>query len=178
MVYVLKQTALSHFQEIKRVPGPYLVREFNPTGDFEISLDLKAETLGEVSRDPMGAGEGFNFGFCVNYTRPQPGVYFEMRARAGVNSFWYGMITFATSRLGCNWEPFVYNSLGYNNGYDYWHPNLPQDRSNSTVKPDVWYTLKLKVQKEPFVVTGEVYRGKAFYLVHTVVNSVNNLYFR
>ena len=44
-------------------PGPYLVREFNPTGDFEVSLDLKAETLGEVSRDPMGAGEGFNFGF-------------------------------------------------------------------------------------------------------------------
>ncbi len=162
----------------ERLPGPYLVREFNPEDDFEISLDLKAETLGEVSRDPMGAGEGFNFGFCANYTQPQPGVYFEMRARAGGQFLlvWHDNLCDQYG-WGCNWEPFVYNSLGYNNGYDYWHPNPPQDRSNSTVKPDVWYTLKLKVQKEPFVVTGEVYTEAGVLLGSYVVDSVNNLSF-
>ncbi len=159
-------------------PGPYLVREFKPTGDFEVSLDLKAETLGEVNRDPMGAGEGFNFGFFVNYSCPQPGVYFELRARAGGQFLlvWHDNLC-DQNGWDCNWEPFVYNSLGYNNGYAYWHPNPPQDRSNSTVKPDIWYTLKLKVQKQPFVVTGEVYNEQGVLLGSYRLNSINNFTF-
>ncbi|XHH07577.1 MAG: hypothetical protein ACFCUE_08295 [Candidatus Bathyarchaeia archaeon] len=162
----------------ERKPGPYLVREFNPEGDFEFSLDVKAETLGEVSRDPMGAGEGFQFGFFANLSQPQPGFYFELRARAGGQFLlvWHDDIC-DLNGWGCNWDPFVYNALGYNDGYDYWHPEPLVDLSNSTVKPDVWYTMKLKVQKEPFVVTGEVYDAQGLLLGFYTVDSINNMSF-
>jgi hypothetical protein len=162
----------------ENVPGPYLFREVNPEVDFEISLELKAETLGEVSRDPMGAGEGFNFGFCVTPSVPQPGFYFEMRARAGGQFLlvWRDHLC-DLNGWGCNWEPFVYNGLGYNNGYDYWHSNTAEKLENSVVKPDVWYTLKLKVQKEPFVVTGEVYNEQGVLLGSYRLDSINNMSF-
>jgi hypothetical protein len=161
------------------IAGPSLIREFEPPqDDFEVSLDLKAETLGEVSRDPMGAGEGFSFGFTANYAQPQPGIHFEMRARAGGQFLlvWHDDLCDMYD-WGCNWEPFVYNSLSYNDGYAYWHTNPPVDRSNSKVKPDVWYTLKLKVQKEPFTVTGEVYTQEGNLLGSYTVDSINNLEF-
>jgi hypothetical protein len=159
-------------------PGPYLVREFNPEGNFEFSLDVKAETLGEVSRDPMGAGEGFQFGFFANLSYPQPGFYFEMRARAGGQFLlvWHDDLC-DLNGWGCNWDPFVYNALGYNNGYAYWHSDPSQGRSNSTVKPDVWYTLKLKVQKAPFVVTGEVFDEQSVLLGSYIVDTINNMTF-
>jgi hypothetical protein len=117
-------------------------------------------------------------GFCVNYSNPQPGVYFELRARAGGQFLlvWHDQLC-DQNGWACNWEPFVYNGLGYNNGYEYWHPNPPVDRSNSTVKPDVWYTLKLNVQKEPFVVTGQVYDAQGVLLGSYRLASINNFSF-
>ena len=105
-------------------------------------------------------------------------MYFELRGRAGGQFLlvWHDELC---DQYGwaCNWEPFVYNSLGYNDGYNYWHPNPPQDRSNSTVKPDVWYTLKLKVQKQPFEVTGEVYNDQHVLLGSYRLSSINNFSF-
>jgi len=159
--------------------GPTLYKEFEPPqDDFEVSIDLKAETLGEINRDPLGAGEGFGFGFTANYAQPHPGIHFQMRARAGGQFLlvWPAGLS-DNYGLEYDWRPFVYNSLGYNNGYDYWHPGTSVDRSNSTVQPDVWYTLKLKVQKDPFTVTGEVYKPQGNLLGSYTIRSINNLEF-
>lgn len=159
-------------------PGPVLVKEFDPQDDFVVSFDLKAETLGEMNPYPQGGGEGFNFKFCTTYGHSDPSVQFEMRARGGGQFLmvWHDK-SCDQNGWTCNWEPFVYNGLGYSDGYDYWHPNPPQDRSNSTVKPDIWYTVKIKVQKEPFIVTSQVYNEQGVLLGSYRVDSINNLSF-
>jgi hypothetical protein len=132
---------------------PCLLKPFKPTGDFEISFDLKTETLGEVLLDQ--AGEGFTLAFG-NVSKPQVDrslVTFWLRGRAG-GQF---LLMWHDKNGDTPWVPFVYNGIGYNNGYDFWHPNPPQDRSNAPIQPDVWYTIKLEVQETPYVVTAEVY---------------------
>lgn len=162
-----------------RAAGPSASKEFKPQEDFEITFQLKAETLGEVHRDPAGAGEGFGFSLLTNNTAPSHGVGIEMRARAGGQFLmvWHDDLCDQYG-WGCNWEPFVYNSLGYNDGSTFWHSNPPQDRSNAPIQPDVWYTLKLKVQETPFSVTGEVHTENGTLLGAMTIDSMNDITFR
>jgi PKD repeat protein len=162
-----------------RAAGPSLYREFRPETDFELSLQLKAETLGEVHLDPAGAGEGFGFSLGTNNTAPSHGVGIELRARAGGQFLlvWHDDLCDRYG-WGCNWEPFVYNGIGYNDGSAFWHPNPPVDRSNATVRPGVWYTLKLKVQETPFTVTGEVYTENGTLLGSLTINQMNDFTFK
>jgi hypothetical protein len=51
------------------------------------------------------------------------------------------------------------------------------DRSNSTVKPDVWYTVKLKVTAHPFTFTAEVYTENGTFLGTHTVDTINNFTF-
>jgi hypothetical protein len=178
-------------------PGPTIYKEISPQTDFEFSLQVKAETLGEVSRDP--AGEGFTIALLSNASMfgTAVGVNFEFRARGGGQFLvmrhndlcdFYGW--------GCDWTPFLYNSLGYNNGYSYWHPNAsvnandatympnmwypsaPLNNSNALVKPDVWYTMKLKVEEIPFTVTAQVLDENGSLLGSYVASDMNNFAFK
>jgi outer membrane protein assembly factor BamB len=158
--------------------APCLYKEFKPTSDFEVSFQLKAETLGEVIVNE--AGEGFTFSFGdINMTSQEFHVVsLWERARAGGQFLlaWHDKQCDIYG-WGCNWQPFVYNGIGYNNGYDYWHPNPPQGRSNAPVKPDVWYTLKLKVTKNSFTVTGEVYAENGTLLGSLTIDAMNDFTF-
>ncbi len=159
--------------------GPCLFKEFTPKGDFEISFQLKAETLGEVLVDQAGEGFVFSFG-SINMTSLQFRVVsLWLRARAGGQFLlaWHDKLCDLYG-WGCNWEPFVYNGIGYNNGYDFWHPNPPVDRSNSTIKAGVWYTVKLKVHATPFTVTGEVYAENGTLLGSLTIDAMNDLTFK
>ena len=70
----------------------------------------------------------------------------------------HGTINFVTSTVGDATGSLLFTmALDTTMVTAYWHPNPPVDRSNAPVKPDVWYTLKLKVHETPFTVTGEVY---------------------
>jgi PKD repeat protein len=164
-----------------RAAGLTLWREFLPKNDFEISLQVKAATLGEVHRDPAGGGEGFAIMLRPNASLfgTAIGVNFELRARGGGqflltrhnnNCDLYGW--------ACDWTPFLYNSLEYNNGYSYWHPNPPQDRSNAPIKPNVWYTMKLKIQENPFTVTTEVLDENGTLLGSYSTSDMNNFAFK
>jgi hypothetical protein len=89
----------------------------------------------------------------------------------------------------------LYNSLGYNNGYSYWHPEAsanannatlmpsmwypttPLNNSNALVKPDVWYTMTLKIQETPFTVTAEVLDENGTLLGAYIAFDMNNFAF-
>jgi PKD repeat protein len=51
------------------------------------------------------------------------------------------------------------------------------DRSNSTIKPDVWYTVKLKVTAHPFTFAAEVYTENGTFLGTHTVDTINNFTF-
>ncbi len=154
---------------------PYMYRDYKPASDFEVSFDLKAETLGEVLLDQ--AGEGFVFSFAnIDITSSQDHVFsFWCRARAG-GQFLLAWHDALCDQYGwdCNWEPFVYNGIGYNNGYDFWHPNPPLDRSNAPIQPNTWYTIKLKVLKFPFTVIGEAYNETGYLMGSLTIQTINN----
>jgi hypothetical protein len=143
--------------------GPLLYKEISPQSDFEISLQIKAATLGEVNRDPRGAGEGFALMLKSNTDFFTPfGVAFEFRARGG-GQFLLARRNNSTFVIPCfwtfdpwDWTPFVYNTLEYNDGYEYWHSYPSNITENALVKPNVWYTMKLEVQESPFIVTAKV----------------------
>jgi hypothetical protein len=162
-----------------RAAGPNLYKEFCPETDFEVSFQLKAETLGEINRDPNRAGEGFSFGFSTNNGAPSHGAAFEMRARSGGQFLmvWHDDICDLYG-WNCNWVPFVYNGLGYNDGSDYWSLASSADKSNSLVKPDVWYTIKLKVTESPFTITSEVFTEDGTLLGSFTVDSINDFTFK
>jgi hypothetical protein len=134
-------------------PGPTLYKQIAPQDNFTISLQVKAATLGEVNRNPDGAGEGFALilSKSTDFVHDM-GVSVELRARGG------GQFTFARQTLFWHWDwtPFIYNTLENNNGYDFWHNSPSNVTENAPVKPNVWYTINLEVQKEPFKVTAEV----------------------
>ncbi len=158
--------------------GPCLYREFKPQTDFEFSFDLKAETLGDVVLDQAGEGYVFSFGALNLSTKEFHVVSFWLRARAGGQFLlaWHDQLC-DDNGWECNWKPFVYNGLSYDNGYAFWHPNPPADRSNAAVKPDVWYTVTLKVQRTPFAVTGAVYAENGTKLGSLVIDGMNDLTF-
>ncbi len=156
---------------------PCLYRDFRPASDFEVTFDLKAETLGEVILDQAGEGFVFSFG-DMNLTSQEDHVAgFWCRARAG-GQFLLAWHDALCDQYGwqCNWEPFVYNGLGYNNGYDFWHPNLPQDRSNAPVQPDVWYSISLRVEATPFTMVCDIYRDSKL-LGSLSVDEINDFTF-
>jgi hypothetical protein len=143
--------------------GPLLYKEISPETDFEISLQIKAATLGEVNRDPRGAGEGFALMLRPNSTSfsAPVGVNFEFRARGGgqfllARHNYPTLIPYLWTGYPWEWTPFVYNTLGYNDGYEYWHSYPSNVTENALVKPNVWYTMKLEVQESPFTVTAKV----------------------
>ena len=156
---------------------PCLFRDFTPSGDFEISFDLKAETLGEVLLDQAGEGFTLCFGHLDKASEEFRSAGFWCRARSG-GQFLLAWHDDLCDRFGWqgNWEPFVYNGLEYNNGYQFWHPDPPQNRSNALVRPDVWYTVVLKIRMTPFTVTGEVYEENQ-KLGSLTVNSINDFTF-
>lgn len=141
------------FSGDERSPGPLLYREFAPRDDFEISFQLKAATLGEVDRDPNGAGEGFMLSLWPSTDFGMPtGVAFEMRARGG-GQF---LLDRHDNAWAWDWTPFIYNTLEYNDGYSYWHNSSQQVTENALVKPNFWYTVNLSVKNSPFTVTATV----------------------
>ncbi len=165
------------FSGDERALGPKVFREFKPQGDFEIAFQLKAETLGEVIVDQ--AGEGFGLSVVSNITGPYRGIGVGIRARAGgqFELTWYNKPC-EVYGWGCEWVPFVYNGIAYNNGYAFWHPNTPKDRSQAPVQPDRWYTLKLKVKENPFTATGEVYAENGTLIGSLTANDMYGYTFR
>ncbi len=157
---------------------PCLFKDFKPSGDFEISFDLKAETLGEVLLDQAGEGFTLCFGHLDKASEEFRSAGFWCRARSG-GQFLLAWHDDLCDRFGWqgNWEPFVYNGLEYNNGYQFWHSNPPQDRSNAPVRPDVWYTVVLRITETPFTLVGEVYDENQALLGTLAVNSINDFTF-
>ena len=101
------------FSGDERAAGPTLYKEFRPENDFEISFQLKAATLGEVDRDPNGAGEGLILFLWPSTDFAAPtGVAFEMRARGG-GQF---LLDRHDNAWAWDWTPFIYNTLEYNDG--------------------------------------------------------------
>jgi hypothetical protein len=154
--------------------GTTLYTSISPQSDFEISMDVKAETLGQVNRDPAGAGEGF-----LLMLRPDSsmfsqaiGMNLEMRGRGG-GQFLVTRHDSLCDMYGwqCDWTPFVYNSLAFSNGASYWNGTLAVD---APVQAGVWYTLTLKVQQHPFIVTAEVYGPNGNMLGFYPVADINN----
>ena len=159
-------------------------------------MQVKAATLGEVDRDPNGAGEGFAIMLRQNASMfgTMVGLNFEMRARGG------GQFLVNRHDEQCDlngwtddWTPFVYDSLGYNDGYAFWHTNETQGQTgfplpfqptpvyNTTdapVRPNVWYTMKLDVQETPFTVTAEVLDENGTLLGSFSVSDMNNFAFK
>ena len=87
--------------------APCLFKEFTPKGDFEISFQLKAETLGEVLVDQAGEGFVFSFG-SINMTSLQFRVVsLWLRARAGGQFLlaWHDKLCDLYG-WGCNWDSF------------------------------------------------------------------------
>ncbi len=157
---------------------PCLFKDFAPSGDFEISYDLKAETLGEVLLDQAGEGFTLCFGHLDKTSEEFRSAGFWCRARSG-GQFLLAWHDDLCDRFGWqgNWEPFVYNGLEYNNGYQFWHSNPPQDRSNAPVRPDVWYTVVLRITETPFTLVGEIYDENQALLGSLAVNSINDFTF-
>jgi hypothetical protein len=160
--------------------GTTLYRNIFPQTDFEISLQVKAETLGEVHRDPNGAGEGF-----LIMLRPNAsvfgaliGVNFELRARGG-GQFLVNRHNSVADAYGWpyDWTPFVYNSLEYNDGSSFWHYSLPEVLEKAPVKPDIWYTMILEVQQTPFIITAEVLTENGTLLGSFPIDDISNFGF-
>ncbi len=139
--------------------GTTLYKNIFPQTDFEVSLQVKAETLGEVHKDPNGAGEGFLIMLRPNASLLGTviGVNFELRARGG-GQFLVNRHNSVADAYGWpyDWTPFVYNSLEYNDGSSFWRYSLPEVLEKAPVKPDIWYTMTLRVQRTPFIITAEV----------------------
>lgn len=180
------------------VPGTTLYRDISPQTDFEISLQVKAATLGEVDRDPNCAGEGFAMVLRQNASMfgTLVGINFEFRARGG------GQFLVNRHDNLCNiygwsddWTPFVYDSLGYNDGYAFWHPSTPQNltgapfppsfqltsqynTTNAPVRANVLYTMKLQVQQTPFIITAEVLEENGSLLGSYSVSDMDNFAFK
>ena len=168
-----------------RSAGPLLYKEISPQSDFEISLQIKAATLGEVNRDPRGAGEGFALMLKSNTDFYTPfGVAFEFRARGG-GQFLLARRNNSTFLIPglwtCDpwdWTPFVYNTLEYNDGYAYWHSYPSNITENALVKPNVWYTMKLEVQESPFIVTAKVINETGAMLGSFSVSDITDFSFQ
>jgi hypothetical protein len=165
--------------------GTTLYTYISPQTDFEISLQVKAETLGEVNIDPPGGGEaGAGEGFMV-LLRPNASVFgiaiginFEFRARGG-GQFLVLRHNNIADYYGWpyDWTPLVYNSLEYNDGSSFWQYSSPEVKANAPVKPDVWYTMKLKIQHTPFVITAEVLTENGTLLGSFPTSDMNNFSF-
>jgi hypothetical protein len=149
-----------------------LYREFKPQTGFEISLQVKAETLGEVNVDPLGAGEGFAWGFGTDREWPSYHIAVEIRGRSGGQFVYNYLYPNGRNNWNDDWTPFIYNGLGFNNGYDFWHNNPLVDKSNAPVQPDVWYTIKFRVTANPFNITSEVYAENGT-LLGSMVSHIN-----
>ena len=161
--------------------GTTLYRDILPQTDFEISLQVKAETLGEVHLDPQGAGEGF-----LILLRPNAslfgeaiGINFELRARGGGQFLVLRHNSVAdTYSWPYDWTPFIYNTLEYNDGSAFWQYASPEVKANAPVKPDVWYTMKLKIRQTPFIITAEVLTENGTLLGSFPINDINNFNFK
>lgn len=160
--------------------GTTLYRDIFPQTDFEVSLQVKAETLGEVHRDPNGAGEGFLIMLRPNVSLlgTAKGINFELRARGG-GQFLVLRHNSVADAYGWpyDWTPFVYNSLEYNNGSSFWRSSSSEVLEKAPVKPDVWYTMTLKVQQTPFIITAEVLTENGTLLGLFPIDDINNFDF-
>jgi hypothetical protein len=160
--------------------GTTLYRDILPQTDFEISLQVKAETLGEVHADIQGAGEGLAIMLRPNASifGKAIGINFELRARGGGQFLVLRHNSVAdTNGWPYDWTPFIYNTLEYNDGSYFWQYSTPEVKANAPVKPDVWYTMKLKVQQTPFVITAEVLAENGTLLGTFPINDMNNFSF-
>lgn len=158
----------------EQAAGTTLYTSIAPASDFEISMQVKAETLGQVNSDPQGAGEGFLIMLRPNssvFSQPI-GMNLELRGRGG-GQFLVTRHDTLCDMYGwyCDWTPFVYNSLRFNNGTSFWNGSLPAD---APVQPGVWYTMTLKIQQHPFIVTAEVYAPNGTMVGFYPVADINN----
>lgn len=165
--------------------GTTLYTYISPQTDFEISLQVKAETLGEVNIDPpgggvAGAGEGFMLLLRPNASvfDKAIGINFEFRARGG-GQFLVLRHNDLADAYGWpyDWTPFVYNSLEYNDGSDFWQYSSPEIRANAPVKPDVWYTMRLSIQQTPFIITAKVLTENGTLVGSFPISDMNNFGF-
>lgn len=163
-----------------QVAGAILYTYISPQSDFDISIDVKAETLGQVNRDPSGAGEGFMILLRPNasvFNEPI-GINFEFRARGGGQFLVTRHNTLCDIyNWQCDWTPFVYNSLAYNDGSAFWTYASDEARANAPVKADEWYTMTLKVKQNPFVITAEVFTENGTLLGVFPTMDMNNFGF-
>ncbi len=120
-----------------RTGGYNLYKEIAPDADFTFSLQVKAASLGNWLQDVNK--EGFGIALSqVPYFNATKCLTFEFRGRDG------GFFVVArNTRASPSWTTttFVYNR--------------PVPNGN-VVGTNVWYTMRLRVQKTPFAVTAEV----------------------
>jgi hypothetical protein len=107
-----------------RSEGPTLFKDFTPTKDFEITLQVKADNLSAVG-GPLsgGSGEGFRLMLQDKGINPTVGINFELRGRNG-GEFWMAYHSSRCDQYGwqCDIVPFISNPT----------------YGSKTVKPDVW----------------------------------------
>jgi hypothetical protein len=131
--------------------GVVLYKEISPKTDFEFSLQVKANRL-----DGFGILVGRQ-SFLTNSSKE--GVSFEFHNKYGVRSFllarYVNTVVWETGKYGDIWDWYGF-AVGEEN---------------------VWYTMKLKVQANPFRVSGEVLDENGVSLGSYSVSDMINLSF-
>lgn len=121
--------------------GPTFYQAISPKSDFEFSLQINAAWLSAMPNEDDG------FEIVLKPVLPSigqdQGVNFELRDRDG------GMFLLARYTTLWYWDSFV-GSPGNPVGYPSVFPNV------TVVNQNVWYTMNLIVQANPFVITAQV----------------------
>jgi hypothetical protein len=149
------------FEGDDRAAGPSMYKEISPETDFEVSLDVKAETLSAVG-GPLSGGSGEGFRLMINNAavNATAGINFELRGRNG-GEFWMAWHNPRCDYYGwgCDIAAFVTNA------------------SSHAVKTGVWYTMKIIAHKSPFTMTAEVYDEARSLLGSLTIDDISNFGF-
>jgi len=157
-----------------RAAGPTLCKDFSPKTDFEISLQVRAETLSPTG-GPLsgGSGEGLRLMLQDKGVNPSKGINLEVRGRNG-GEFWMVYRSARCDIYGweCDIVPFVHNNQqGLRSGA------LPQNATDAVVQAGAWYTMQLTVHQSPYSMTGEVFSENGTLLGSLTIRDITNFSF-
>lgn len=126
-------------------------KEITPVTDFEFSLQVKAARID-------------GFGICIGneafLNGSKTGVQFEFHNKYGINTFLLARYVHTLV-----WETREYGDIWDWQGFAYGEEN-------------VWYTMKLTVQTEPFKVSGEVFNENGVSIGSYSVSDMINFTFK
>ena len=162
--------------------GPVIYKEFSPQTDFQFSLQVKATQLGIAGPDDNLEGFGIILRSSPEAFGMPDGADFELRGAGG------GMFLLARYTTFWQWTSFfgAYSSWGPPYGISSPSPSSSTGTPfgiyppfgmypvQSAVKTGVWYTMKLIVSKNPFIITAQVLDENGTLLgSHSISDSTN-----